>query len=241
MEFIAHNHQKNNDMEHFIKHCDEALHDMKDVSDMKYYSCVGLCAFDAVFSIRSGYKSVVSPLIDRFCRLLKIDRNAPDPSSIPGINEQIMVSDLRSRLKGHNAESLADAIGNHQRTSTSNGILKTEAFLNYLEVFGEYDINTFQDVNRLAVENPGFEHDLKSIKGQNVAVGYFFMLAGDTDRVKVDVHLKRFAKDALGHEVEDDEIKRLFAEAVSHYRKNGYPDMTARQLDHTVWTWQRSR
>lgn len=225
-------------MQAFINHCDLAL---APVPDMEYYSCVGLCAFDAVFSIRSNYNSVVSPLVDRFCKLLSIKRSAPDPHKMPKEEEQIKISELQQKLKGYDAESLAKAIRNRQRTSSKSGILKTEAFLEYLEVFTKYKIETFQDVNRIAAINPQFEKDLKTIKGQNVAVDYFFMLAGDTDGVKVDTHLRRFANGAVGRNLTEDEIKDLFARAVAYYRQNGYPNMTARHLDHIVWTWQKSR
>lgn len=225
-------------MQAFINHCDLAL---APVPDMEYYSCVGLCAFDAVFSIRSNYNSVVSPLVDRFCKLLSIKRSAPDPHKMPKEEEQIKISELQQKLKGYDAESLAKAIRNRQRTSSKSGILKTEAFLEYLEVFTKYKIETFQDVNRIAAINPQFEKDLKTIKGQNVAVDYFFMLAGDTDCVKVDTHLRRFANGAVGRNLTEDEIKDLFARAVAYYRQNGYPNMTARHLDHIVWTWQKSR
>ena len=225
-------------MELFLRHCDRAL---APVPDMEYYSCVGLCAFDAVFSIRSNYNSVVSPLIDNFCTLLEIPRHAPNPHAIPCAEEQVTISNLCAKLKDYTPESLANAIHNHQRTSSRSGILKTDAFLQYLDVFQRFKVNTYQDVNRLADENPAFEQALRNIKGQNVAVDYFFMLAGDEDGVKVDTHLRNFVRDAVGRDLEPEQIKTLFREAVVHYRQNGYPDMTARHLDHIVWTWQKSR
>ena len=119
--------------------------------------------------------------------------------------------------------------------------MKTEAFLRYLEVFQRFEVNTYQDVNRLADENPAFEQALRNIRGQNVSVDYFFMLAGDEDGVKVDTHLRNFVRDAVGRDLTPEQIKDLFFRAVVHYRQNGYPDMTARHLDHIVWTWQKSK
>lgn len=225
-------------MELFLRHCDRAL---APVPDMEYYSCVGLCAFDAVFSIQSKYDSVVSPLVDRLCVLLDIPRRAPNPHSFPKIEEQLMVSVLSEKLKDFTPQSLADAIHNHQRTSSQSGILKTQAFMEYLHVFQHYDANTYQDVNRLANENPAFEQALRNIRGQNVSVDYFFMLAGDEEGIKVDTHLRNFVRDAVGRDLDQEQIKDLFREAVIHYRHNGYPDMTARHLDHIVWSWQKAR
>lgn len=222
----------------FLRHCDEAL---APVSDMMYYSSVALCAFDAVFSIRAKYDSVVSPLIDRFCKFVGVKRTASDPYSMPSVEDQVPVSVLRDKMEHYTAEELADKLENHQLTSTKGGILKTEAFLEYLEVFRKYGVDTYQDVNRLADTTPEFEQDLRSIKGQNVSVDYFFMLAGDVDGVKVDTLLRNFVKDAVGKELGKEEIKSLFRSAAEYYRQHGYPDMTARHLDHIVWTWQRNK
>ena len=59
------------------------------------------------------------------------------------------------------------------------------------------------------------------------------MIAGDyiSDRAAVEQVVRNAPE----------QIKELFRRAVVHYRQNGYPDMTARHLDHIVWTWQKSR
>ena len=226
------------DLESFLARCAKIISPQKDV---EYYSCVGLCALDAVFSIRANYFTTVSPLIDRFCELFGFNRSAPHPSSIPEPEEQVPISIMRGRLDGFDAIRLADSLKNRQKTSSRNGILKAQAFLEYLEVFERYNIETFQDVNRLADNNPNFEESLRKIRGQNVSVDYFFMLAGDKDRVKVDIHLRRFVKETVGRELNYKQIISLLHMAVLHLRENGYPEMTARQLDHIVWSWQRVR
>jgi hypothetical protein len=65
------------------------------------------------------------------------------------------------------------------------------------------------------------------------------MLAGDHNGVKVDTHLQRFIKDALGKYLKTEETIELFRQAADYYRQNGYPDMTPRHLDHIVWSWQK--
>ena len=221
----------------FLAHCDLAL---APIPDMEYYSCVGLCAIDAVFSIQTRYNSVVSPLIDRFCTLIDIPRRARNPHTLP-TNDQITITNLIHKLEGFTPESLAAAINNHQRTSSRSGILKADAFLRYLQVFQQFEADTYQDVNRLLEEKPEFEAAIRQIPGQNVSVDYFFMLAGDTDGVKVDTHLRRFVRNAVGRDLTTSEIKKLFRQAVIHYRLNGYPQMTARHLDHIVWSWQKAQ
>ena len=228
-------------MDKFIEHCDMA---MSPIPDMGYYSSVALCAFDAVFSIQSRYNSVVSPLIDRLCSMIDIPRHLENQSVLPRIEEQIKVSEFQRRLRRLNCldpATLAEKLNNRQRTSSRNGILKADAFLQYLEEFKSHEIETFQDVFSSEEKRAKLEQSLRKITGQNVAVDYFFMLAGNKDDVKVDTWIKRFVHDALGKDIPESQIKQLFKEAAEYYRNNGYPDMTVRHLDHIIWNWQKSR
>lgn len=234
--------QGNGDLKRFVEYCQNNQVDFS-VPDMKYYSCVALCAFDAVFSIRANYEKLVSPTMDRFCELLGIQRKAPNPEVMPEENEQIKVSDLAEMLKMYNPSQLADAINNRQRTDTKkDSILKTQAFYEYMEVFRQFKVDTYQDLNDILRGNPKFEASLRVIRGQaNVAVTYFLMLAGDVNGVKVDTQLTRFAQNAVGRRMNQEEISDLFKRAAEYYSQNGYPDMTPRHLDHIVWNWQRAR
>ena len=225
-------------MDKFIEHCDIA---MSPIPDMGYYSSVALCAFDAVFSIQSRYNSVVSPLIDRLCQMINIPRHFENKFVLPSVEEQIKVTEFQHRLNCSDPVILAKRLKNKQRTSSRNGILKTDAFLQYLEVFNNHEIETFQDVFSSEEKKANLEHSLRKITGQNVAVDYFFMLAGNEDDVKVDTWIKRFVHDALDKDIPDCQIKQLFKEAADYYKNNGYPDMTVRHLDHIVWNWQKSR
>jgi inner membrane protein involved in colicin E2 resistance len=181
--------------------------------------------------------------MDRFCELLGIQRKAPNPEVMPEENEQIKVSDLAEMLKMYNPSQLADAINNRQRTDTKkDSILKTQAFYEYMEVFRQFKVDTYQDLNDIVRGNPKFEASLRVIRGQaNVAVTYFLMLAGDVNGVKVDTQLTRFAQNAVGRRMNQEEISDLFKRAAEYYSQNGYPDMTPRHLDHIVWNWQRAR
>lgn len=203
---------------------------------MRYYSSVALCALDAVFSIRARYYAVVSPLIDRACSLLNIPRFYMCANRMPSEREEISVSDFKSKLNCTDPNEVAELLNNRQRTSTKSGILKADAFIRYLDVFTDLKVNTYQDVNRKVDEiNPR----LRQIRGQNVSVDYFFMLAGNTDDVKVDTWINSFVYDAIGRNVPPEQVKDLFRSAVQYYRKGCYPYLTVRMLDHTVWSWQR--
>lgn len=162
---------------------------------------------------------------------------------MPALDRQMTVSELVELMGDISADDLAAIVQNHQWTTARgrNRILKAEAFLRYIEVFRSHNIDTFQDVNAAFEEGDSLKNALKSIPGQNVAVDYFFMLAGDENGVKVDTHIRNFAEAAVGHPLSNDEIKRLFSKEVTYLRQHGYPDMTVRHLDHIVWSWQRSR
>ena len=97
------NNIKKTDLELFIEHCKNLDFG---VTDMRYYSSVALCAFDAIFSIRSNYEATVRPTIKRFCKLIGVPREAPNPYAIPTVDEQISVSDLARRIEGCDASSL---------------------------------------------------------------------------------------------------------------------------------------
>lgn len=226
------------DFELFNAHCQEA---MSPIPDMAYYNCVALCAMDAVFSIQTKY-STVSRILNRFCEHYQIQLIAETPYSMPTLDRQMTVTELAELMGDINAEGLAAIVQNHQWTTARgrNRILKAEAFLRYIEIFKRHNIETFQDVNAAFENGDSLKNDLKLIPGQNVAVDYFFMLAGDENGVKVDTHIRNFAETAVGHPLSNDEIKGLFSEEVLYLRQHGYPDMTARHLDHIVWNWQRN-
>lgn len=240
-------------LERFIRYTDVHIGHQKMLKtpDMQYYSCLPLCAFDAIFSIRADYEHHVSPLIDRFCAALNLNRAAADPNEIPG-TEQTTVSAFVRLLQANygliedagtvrNGAILATKIGNHQRTSTRGGILKADAFLRYLDVFRQFNIETFQDLNGTSETRFAIDQALRQIPGQNVAVDYFFMLAGENDMVKVDTHLRRYVQAAVEADLSNERIIKLFQEAAGHYRAHGFPTMTPRHLDHIVWSWQRNQ
>lgn len=65
-------------------------------------------------------------------------------------------------------------------------------------------------------------------------VNYIFMLAGDPNRCKPDVHIHRCIKDALGYGISNEECQMLFRGTVEIL--NGtYPRLTVRDLDSIIW------
>ena len=104
------------------------------------------------------------------------------------------------------------------------------------------DIDTFEDFRHFAKE-PLLELVLRSVKGMGDAgVNYMFMMAGDPNRCKPDVHIHRCIKNALGTDIPNDECQILFRRAVEELRICGYTDLTLRDLDNIIWNkYQRGK
>lgn len=209
---------------------------------MKYYSSLALCALDAILSIRLNYDRHVVPAIKHMCSLIGIDMLAFNPYVMPNAEQQITVSDFKRTLIEKNlwdVDGLRTVIGNY-KTAGSSQIYKAEAFIKFVNTLTKYKIETFQDLNSCA-DQDALERELRSIKGQKVAVDYFFMLAGELNDVKVDMHLTRFAQEATGvNHLSLSQIKNLFIEAAAFLTAKGI-SMTPRRLDHIVWNWQRNQ
>ena len=84
---------------------------------------------------------------------------------------------------------------------------------------------------------------LRSVRGMGDAgVNYMFMMAGDPNRCKPDVHIHRCIKNALGTDVPNNECQILFRETVKKLKDSGYPDLTVRNLDSVIWNkYQKNR
>ncbi len=95
-------------------------------------------------------------------------------------------------------------------------------------------INTFEEFQNY--KNPDLlETVLYSVKGfGDAGVNYLFMLAGDENRCKPDVHVHHCIKDAIGEDVSNAECQDLFR-GVTSKLKADYPELTVRKLDNIVW------
>lgn len=224
--------------ERFNSFCRTHLNLQED--DMLYYSSLPLCALDAIFSIRLNYYTQVIPVVEKMCETLSIPMLAADPLEIPSIKEQLTVTAFIEKLR---EKELWDAdkmtsITHAYKTAGAGQILKTDAFMQFLDILVRHNIETFQDLN--SVENQyNLGMELRAIKGQKESVSYFFMLAGDKYDVKVDTHLTRFAQRATGEvNLTYQQIKDLYIKAAKAFSTET-EEMTPRHFDHIVWNWQR--
>ena len=104
------------------------------------------------------------------------------------------------------------------------------------------NMDTFDDFRNFEKEAL-LEIVLRSVRGMGDAgVNYMFMMAGDPNRCKPDVHIHRCIKNALGTDVPNNECQILFRETVKKLKDSGYPDLTVRNLDSVIWNkYQKNR
>ena len=209
--------------------------------DMLYYSSLPLCALDAIFSIRLDYYKQVVPVVEKMCETLDIPMLAANPSEMPTVKEQLTVSAFIQKLIDKDLWDVdkMTSITHAYKTAGAGQILKTDAFIQFLNILVRHKIDTFQDLN--SVENQyNLGMELRAIKGQKESVSYFFMLAGDKYDVKVDTHLTRYAQRATGEaNLTYQQIKDLYKNAAKAFSTET-EEMTPRHFDHIVWNWQRN-
>ena len=212
----------------FVDYCDQHLD--FNIESPDGYSSAPLCALDSVFSIGVRYGSVIN-VVTRFLELcggLTMDTT-------------ISTSEVLAKLEQHSPEALSELLHNYQRTDThKRSILKSEAYLQFLHVMQAFNIETCDDI-RKNVNNCEFQTAIRSIRGQTsgLTVDYLFILANVENYVKVDRHIERFVRNAVGdpslNKYQIIEIVRRGAERMS---QNAHPGMNARHLDHIIWKMQ---
>lgn len=220
--------------------CDQLL-DLKNASLSKeyFYQSLPLCAIDAVFSIGIKYESVRN-VVRRYCDYFGLQRLRSPSEDFPPVEEQESVASFLERMSSLGLEKFTNEIfANRCRTSTVNGILKTEAVLRFAEVLHQYGVDYFQDVPKVLVDR-NFEDSIRCIPGQRsgIALGYFFMLSGSNDLIKPDRMILRFLTNIVGRSVTIQEARSLLSQ-VSQTLNLRYPHITPRLLDYEIWKYQR--
>ena len=200
-----------------------------------YYQSLPLCLIDAVFSIGIRYTTTRNVVI-RFCDKLEIKRLREHGSSYPTSSNQFSVDDLLDILSKNNIKVITnDYFGNRCRTSSTNGILKSEAVLKFAKILNKYGVNYFQDLEKI-VGNIDFEADIKKIAGQGsgISTTYFYMLAGEDNYIKPDRIILRFIEKCVGKAVDPTTATKLLEESHKKLQKD-FPNLTLRELDHEIW------
>lgn len=227
--------------ERLVRYCKENL-DLKNVElgDEYYYSNLPLCIIDAVFSISIRYTATQN-VVERFCKYFKIEKSRQDKNSYPPKETQLSINEFIDFYKQYDIDFFTKNIfDNRCRTSSRNGILKSEAVLEFAKVLQNFNVNYFQDINKSLLLNEDFEREIKKIKGQGsgISLAYFFMLAGSENLIKPDRMVKRFVEDATNETIPSNKLMQVFNDVFLILTKE-FPHLTLRELDHEIWKYQR--
>lgn len=210
----------------FAKYCKENFSNEIEVfCANEHYNSLPICILDCIYSLRAKYFKVTVPVVKRYAnRFMQGDMYSSNDT----------LADFIARIEGYGECSTfaREVLENNQVLSGRN---KTEVCLEIAKKLYELlDINNLADFQQFKKEEL-LELVLHSIKGVGDAgVNYLFMLAGDPNRCKPDVHIHHCIKDALGYTISNEECQLLFRGTVDILNET-YPTLKVRDLDSVIW------
>ena len=197
------------------------------------YQSLPVCLIDCIYSLRAKYYRVTVPIVKRYVQIY-MEGNVESPK------------DTISNLVQHIGEcggpkAFADhVLENHQELGGKAHIPKENALLQLATYLKLLHIETIDDFREF--ESPELlEIVIRAVKGMGDAgTNYLFMLAGDPNRCKPDVHIHHCIRDACGEDVTNEECQILFQETVE-ILKAEYPLLTVRGLDGIAWRYYQAK
>ena len=208
----------------FAKYC-EANFDLTTQSEYGYQS-LSVCILDCVYSLRAKYYAVTIPIVERYA-------NAYMGGDSRASGDTVSLLIKRMDEKGHK-EFADQVLRNQQKLGGKKQIPKEEVCYRLARYLRDLHIETIEDFQNFESQEI-LEIVIRAVNGLGDAgVNYLFMLAGDPDRCKPDVHIHHCVRDACGHDISNEECQLLFTDAVKLLR-NQYPNLTVRGLDGIIW------
>lgn len=215
----------------FVDYCEHNFKLQKD--PITNYQSLPICLIDCIYSLRAKYYRVTVPIVNRYANVYMDGDLTDKKDTISMLIEHIE--------KCGGTETFADQIlQNHQELGGKAHIPKSKVLLQLATYLRLLHIETLEDFRNF--ESPELlEIVIRSVKGLGDAgVNYLFMLAGDPDRCKPDVHIHHCIRDACGEDVSNDECQILFQETVE-ILKSDYPSLTVRDLDGIIWRYYQAK
>ena len=209
------------------------------LSDEYFYQSLPLCVIDAVFSLGVRYESTRQTVI-KYCNYYNLQRIRVDKESV-SITEQESISQFIEKVESAGIDFITTKVfDNRQRTSSKNGILKTEAVLKFAKTLQKYGVNYLQDIPMI-VNDAEYEESIKTITGQKsgISLKYFLMLSGSENIIKPDRHIKKFINNAIKIDADIYEAQILLSNTCEKLKVK-YPHLTPRLLDNLIWKYQAS-
>lgn len=189
------------------------------------YNSLSLCIIDCVYSLRARYFDTTVPVVKRYVnRYMHGDINS-SPDTLTDFINNIDAA-------GGSLQFSETVLKNKQNLSRRN---KSEICYELATKLKDYlEIQTIEDF-RHYTKPELLEMVIRSVKGMGDAgTNYLYMLAGDPDRCKPNVHIHRCIVDACGCDVTNSECQELFIRATNNLQST-YPNLTVRKLDNIIW------
>lgn len=211
--------------EQFASFCEKNL-DLK-LTNYYNYESLSACILDCVYSLRAVYLTTTVPVVERYAKAyMNGNRQAA------GDTISMLISNIE-KVGGPSA--FADKIlKNHQKIGGKGAVPKGDVCYQLARYLKYLHIETIEDFRGFECQEL-LEIVIRSVKGMGDAgTNYLFMLAGDPNRCKPDVHIHHCVKDACRRDVTNEECQVLFTDAVSML-KGRHPGLTVRGLDSIIW------
>lgn len=210
----------------FIEYCKKYDKDLNAADERSYcYKSLPICIVDCVYSLRARYHSVTVPIVERYA------------NSFLGGNKSITdeADSLTRFIKNLTTPSLDNFANNIAKNHQILGrVPKEKVCLDVAETLRNLGIETLKDFQNYPSREK-LANAIKSVKGMgNAGVNYLFMLTGDDNKSKPDVHIHRCILEACGEDVTDKECQEIIENA-ANILKRDYPNLTVRKLDGVIW------
>lgn len=202
-------------------------------SETTHYQSLSACLVDCVYSLRAKYYAVTIPIVDRYASLYMNGSKTAAGDTVSMLVQHI------EEIGG--PKSFADQVlQNHQELGGHAHIPKENVLYQLAKYLKLLHIDTIEEFREF--ESPELlEIIIHAVKGMGDAgTNYLFMLAGDPNRCKPDVHIHHCIRDACGENVSNEECQILFRDAVK-ILKRSYPQLTVRSLDGIIWRKYQDR
>ncbi len=195
---------------------------------------LSVALIDAVFNPRLRYKTMVVPIVERYCRRFVLRRTRIDRKNLPPVEEQETLRDLVGHYKEYGQEYMREEVFAARYRSPGTDITKAENVLLTAAELQKIGIDTLQDARGASLERPGeIKNALIKLHGIGQrTINMFLMYSGNDDFVKGDVHVCRFVEKALGRKVSATEAEKSVKEAARELK------ISPRILDYKIWEYE---
>lgn len=209
-----------------------------------FYAHLPLALIDSVFSIGVHYAQVKN-VVSHFSNQLQWSIYRPLNSAHTPTTEQKSVREFLDAYR-QVENPAAELFANHgyANPSSARPTRKADLVEQVATLLDRHGIQYFQDLQ--AYPRPeALDEELKLLPAMSsgIIVRYLRMLAGDDNQVKPDRWILRFFEQNLGRP----ELRVTLSEAVSiiqhaakHFKDAGHDHVTARLIDHFIWSTQRA-